>query len=63
MPRQAVGRGRRHRGWSRSSPRPFWGAGGAPLQGRGPGGGLDAVVRLRHADCRNQQDRLVTTTD
>ncbi|MGW1624260.1 sensor histidine kinase [Streptomyces sp. NPDC002172] len=28
-----------------------------------PGGGLDAVVRLRHADCRNQQDRLVTTTD
>ncbi|MFF5138652.1 sensor histidine kinase [Streptomyces sp. NPDC013157] len=28
-----------------------------------PGGGLDAVVRLRHAECRNQQDRLVTTTD
>ncbi|MFF7981224.1 sensor histidine kinase [Streptomyces sp. NPDC007901] len=28
-----------------------------------PGGGLDAVVRLRHAECRNQQDRLVTTAD
>ncbi|MBW8794252.1 MAG: HAMP domain-containing histidine kinase [Streptomyces sp.] len=28
-----------------------------------PGGGLDAVVRLRHAECREQQDRLVTTAD
>ncbi|TWV55553.1 HAMP domain-containing histidine kinase [Streptomyces misionensis] len=28
-----------------------------------PGGGLDAVVRLRHAACRNQQERLVTTAD
>ncbi|MFG2633359.1 sensor histidine kinase [Streptomyces sp. NPDC048362] len=28
-----------------------------------PGGGLDAVVRLRHAECRTRQDRLVTTAD
>ncbi|MFF4120774.1 sensor histidine kinase [Streptomyces sp. NPDC001714] len=28
-----------------------------------PGGGLDAVVRLRHAECREQQDRLLTTAD
>ncbi|RRQ76714.1 two-component sensor histidine kinase [Streptomyces griseofuscus] len=28
-----------------------------------PGGGLDAVVRLRHAECGTQQDRLATTPD
>ncbi|MGY4979018.1 sensor histidine kinase [Streptomyces sp. 900105755] len=28
-----------------------------------PGGGLDAVVRLRHAGCREPQDRLSTAAD
>jgi signal transduction histidine kinase len=28
-----------------------------------PGGGLDAVVRLRHAECRTQQDRLFATAE
>jgi signal transduction histidine kinase len=28
-----------------------------------PGGGLDAVVRLRHAECREPQDRLSTAAD